>query len=285
MIEWCAVRKAASCLLSKHAVVAGWKHRALSHVGQERIPPLPKDCGSEQGDVDGLSNVAWLWEWLLLRIDCTPLTKAARTLPWIGTTHWEHSGSKLNTIARCSRSKTFSWVVQKGTSELMTRDMPNRKTEGSADLWYMDDFDTICHQILKEVIYFASGLDATLPEWRSTTVAHQPVFPVQIMETSHSELHWGHASTSSVSCVNVSSCVRTRRQNLLFFARVLASVETTTSSECTVSQFFKRDEFPQFLDSRRTAWSKPHSVPASRVLGSRGREMPALHSLQPNREF
>ena len=40
MIEWDAVRKAASSPLLKHAAVAGWKHRSLSH--------------AEQGDVDGL---------------------------------------------------------------------------------------------------------------------------------------------------------------------------------------------------------------------------------------
>ena len=51
--EWKAVREAASQLLPKHAAPATWKHRNLSHVEQEGLAPMPKDCGAEQGDVDG----------------------------------------------------------------------------------------------------------------------------------------------------------------------------------------------------------------------------------------
>ena len=40
-------------LLPKHAVVAGWKHRALSCVEQDGVQPMPKDRGAEQGDGDG----------------------------------------------------------------------------------------------------------------------------------------------------------------------------------------------------------------------------------------
>ena len=53
MIEWRAVREAASQFLSKHTAAAAWKHRNLSHVEQEGFPPMPKDRGAEQGDVDG----------------------------------------------------------------------------------------------------------------------------------------------------------------------------------------------------------------------------------------
>ena len=69
--------------------------------------------------------------------------------------------------------------------------------------------------------------------------------------------------------MNEFSCVRTRRQNLPFSARVLASVEATTSSECTATQFFQRDKLQKstmrldrgllrdsFQDSQRTAWNK-----------------------------
>ena len=54
MNEWGAVREAASCLLAMHAAVAGWKHRAVSHVEQDGVPPLPKDRGAEQVDVVAL---------------------------------------------------------------------------------------------------------------------------------------------------------------------------------------------------------------------------------------
>ena len=53
MIEWKAVREAASQFLPKHTAAAALKHRNLSCVEQEGIPPMPKDRGAEQGDVDG----------------------------------------------------------------------------------------------------------------------------------------------------------------------------------------------------------------------------------------
>ena len=53
MIEWKAVRVAASRLLLKHTAAAGWKHRSLSHVEQEGLSPIPKGRGADQGDVDG----------------------------------------------------------------------------------------------------------------------------------------------------------------------------------------------------------------------------------------
>ena len=53
MIERQAVREAASRFLPKHTAAAAWKHRNLSHVEQEGLPPMPKDRGAAQGDVDG----------------------------------------------------------------------------------------------------------------------------------------------------------------------------------------------------------------------------------------
>ena len=43
----------AAHFISKHSATAGWKHRNLSHVEQEGLPPMPEDRGAEQGDVDG----------------------------------------------------------------------------------------------------------------------------------------------------------------------------------------------------------------------------------------
>ena len=51
MIEWKAVREAASRFLLQHTAAAGWKHRNLSHVEQEELSPMPKDCGTEQGSL------------------------------------------------------------------------------------------------------------------------------------------------------------------------------------------------------------------------------------------
>ena len=58
MIEWNAVRKAAGHFLPKHVATAGWRHRTLSHVEQEGLPPTPKRRGAEQGDVDGPQSAA-----------------------------------------------------------------------------------------------------------------------------------------------------------------------------------------------------------------------------------
>ena len=58
------------------------KHRNLSHVEQEELPPMPKDRGAEQGDVDGplaldmaTANTRGL----------IAARQAEGTLPWIGT--------------------------------------------------------------------------------------------------------------------------------------------------------------------------------------------------------
>ena len=75
MIEWNAVREAASRFLLKHTAAA-WKHRKLSYVEQEGLLPMPKDRGAEQGDVDG-------------SLECSPArgmvaAETRGTLPWIG---------------------------------------------------------------------------------------------------------------------------------------------------------------------------------------------------------
>ena len=57
MIEWQAVRVAASRFLPKHTAAAAWKYQNLSRVEQQGLPPMPKDRGAEQGDVDGLFRV------------------------------------------------------------------------------------------------------------------------------------------------------------------------------------------------------------------------------------
>ena len=52
MVQWNAVREAASRFLPKHTASV-WKHRSLFHVEQEGLAPMPKDRGAEQGDEDG----------------------------------------------------------------------------------------------------------------------------------------------------------------------------------------------------------------------------------------
>ena len=91
MIEWQAVREAASRFLPKHTA-AVWKRRNVSFVEQEGLPPMPKDRGAEQGVVDGplefilaLGMVAAearrsTSQPLMGGLGCTTLTSTAPTL-------------------------------------------------------------------------------------------------------------------------------------------------------------------------------------------------------------
>ena len=201
----------------------------------------------------GTSSVVQHWERLQLRPECTfpPNKPRAPYFRSLRTTQWKNSGFKLNKITRCSRFKTFNLVV---TATCRT------ENGGLADQWYIDDDDILCHPTLvlsyeqafdtanvkigaeratqkTEDIYYFPNLDAAPPEWRVNDVcllASVSTAACGIWQTNF----W--RQTSFAPCMNVSSCVRTRRQNLPSSASVLASVESTTSSECTVTQFFKR---------------------------------------------
>ena len=85
MIQWEAVRGAAPRFLPKDTAAAAWKHRNLSHVEQEGLPPMPKDRGAEQGDVDGLLECSVTSGMVAAE---TPGRTAARqasgSLPWTG---------------------------------------------------------------------------------------------------------------------------------------------------------------------------------------------------------
>ena len=83
MIEWKAVREAASRFSPKHTAAATWKHRSLSHVEQEGLSPMPKDRGAEPGDVHGPSSAAWPLEWWQQRRE-EALPHGKRRAPFLG---------------------------------------------------------------------------------------------------------------------------------------------------------------------------------------------------------
>ena len=93
MVEWCAVHGAASRLLPKHAAVAWWKHRTLSHVEQDGLPPRPKDRDAEQGNVDGPFECSLA----LGMVANIAAHQAARTLP-----------CKPSTSAKCNAFMIFN---------------------------------------------------------------------------------------------------------------------------------------------------------------------------------
>ena len=88
MIEWQAVREAAARFLPKHTAAAAWKHRNVSHVKQEGLPPMPKDRGAEQGDVDGPLECSLALGMVAAEArGSIAARQAAGTLPWIGVNH------------------------------------------------------------------------------------------------------------------------------------------------------------------------------------------------------
>ena len=131
MIQWQAVREAASRFLPKHTAAAAWKHRNLSHVEQEGLPPMPKDRGAEQGDVDGRWSAAWLWEWWRLKHGNTWLLSrrqaAFRGLVLMAPQMF--SASKQSAQSNCKKQPTSSWVARRSSSESTTRGTCYRRTE------------------------------------------------------------------------------------------------------------------------------------------------------------
>ena len=91
--------EAAARLLPKHTAAAAWKHRNLSHVEPDGHPPMPKDRGAEQGDVDGPVVAAET------RGRVAAL-QASGGYSWIGAdvTPRKSSACKLNTLTECRES-------------------------------------------------------------------------------------------------------------------------------------------------------------------------------------
>ena len=147
-----AVREAASRFLPMHtaAAAAAWKHRNLSHGEQEGLPPMPKDRGAEQGDVDGPLERSLALGMVAAKVrGNTAARQAAGILPWIGVNDpIEVQRLQADYAARVQESAKF----QLGGLEKLTgaHDPQHalQKNGSLADLWYMDDGDIMCHPIL-----------------------------------------------------------------------------------------------------------------------------------------
>ena len=226
------------------------------------------------------------------------------SFPWIGVDDPSEMQrlQAQHTQSNCRESSTFNWVdLEKLTGAHDTGHALQEKG-GLADLWYMDEGDIMSYPVpvppylpkvgaertpqKTEVIHNLDDLDAAPPEWKIDDVR----------KTGHG-LHtnrWEHHTrsccdpnsplrtnfwrrqTSSAPCMNEFTCVRTRRRNLLSYVKVLASVVSATSSECTATRSCRRNEplksamrsgkgplSGSTQDSRRTAWCKPHSAQVS----------------------
>ena len=131
MIEWKAVREAASRFLPKHFAAAGWKHRNLSHVEQEGVLPMLKERGAEQGDVDGsleCSSVETRRVWL-------PSRRQVAFRGLVLTTFQKRNICRLNTQPNCRES---SILQLDGPEKLTGADDPRHALQengGVADLF------------------------------------------------------------------------------------------------------------------------------------------------------
>ena len=148
MIEWEAVREAASRLLSMHAAESGWKHRTLSHVEQDGLPPMPKDRGAEPGDVDGPLECS-----LALGIVAAETRlrvaapRAARTLPGIGIDDPVEK-RRLQAEHEDKMQKIQSFFQLGGPEKNIGAYDPRhalQESGGLADQWYVDGGDNLYH--------------------------------------------------------------------------------------------------------------------------------------------
>ena len=150
MIEWKAVRLATSRFLPKHTVETAWKHQYLSHVEQEELAPMPKDRGTEQGDVDGplQCSLALLTVAAETR-GSTAARQAAGSLPWFGVDDpAEEQRLRADHATRVQESVTFQCGGPEQLSGAHDPQHALQKNGGLADMWYMDDGDIMCHPIL-----------------------------------------------------------------------------------------------------------------------------------------
>ena len=224
MIEWKAVREAASRIFPKHA---------------------------EQGDIDGPLSAAW-------QRRRAAAQQAAGSLPWIGVDDpSEEQRLQADHATRMQESVNF----QLGGPEKFTgaHDPQHalQKNGGLADLSYRDDGGIMCHPILvppflqefgvanakvgaernpqkTQVIYHVNDLDAAPLEWEIRDV--QSMAKVSTVTTGSITPDLGSTSwtkswakqTSFEQCTNASSCGRTRRRSSPSSERVWELAVSTT---------------------------------------------------------
>ena len=158
MIEWKAVREAVSRFLPKHTAAAVWKHRNVSFVEQEGLSPMPKDRGAEQGDVDGPVECRLALGTVAAQARGNIAARqAAGTLPWIGVNDpVEVQRLKADNAARVQRVSQLSACWPR-SAHAHDPQHALQKNGGSADQWFMDDGDIMCHPIL--VLPFLQDFD------------------------------------------------------------------------------------------------------------------------------
>ena len=123
LIEWGAVRNSASCLLFKHAAVAGWKHQCSFLCEQDGVQPMPKDRVVQSKET---LMLPWSAVW---HGECCVQNSRPQE-PSFGLARTTQKDFKANSTSRLQRIHSFELGGQKRSSELTTRDVLHKKTEG-----------------------------------------------------------------------------------------------------------------------------------------------------------
>ena len=227
--------------------------------------PTSKDRGAEQGDDGPLERSSALGMVAAETRGRVAAPQASGSLPWIGAD--DTSETKRLQAEHAAKLQRVSNFQLGGPERLTGSDDPRYALQehgGLADLWNMDDGDIMCHPVLvPSYLHEFDDAKAKVGAERTpqkTEVVHSVDDPVaappeRCAETGHylQSNRWEHHTrsrcrtladstsrtnswakqTSFGQCANVSSCVRTRRQNLCSFVKASASVVSTTSSGCT----------------------------------------------------
>ena len=151
MIEWSAVRKAASSLLPKHAAVAGWKNRALSCVEHEGVQPMPKKSWRDSKvTVDCPLECSLALGMVAAEARLCVAEQTSRLNPLLGSAHDSLHERHLQEEQHNRMHQIRNFQVG-GPGKLVEADDPRHALQengGLADQWYLDDGDTFCHPLL-----------------------------------------------------------------------------------------------------------------------------------------
>ena len=265
-------------------------------------------------------RVVWHWIWLEPRPVCTlPRNRPhAPSLGLVPTTHWKNNGFKLNTAAKCSRFKTFNWVLF-GADD--PRHAPQEKeawqtsgtlttvTSSVTQSWYRPVCERSTQPIFKSEQSETHARQKSFNIWQTSMLPYQngPVNEFCLLATFSTAasntlaVAVGRRQFIAAQLLAKADVIRAtvqlcqdRRKNLPFSARVgvsrinhtLRVHRRTILQERRAAQILRwsRAKVAWETLSRNaqwTAWNKQRLVLASRVLGTRGRgTLPALHTLE-----